>query len=236
MKQSHLRHIKRVGILLCLLLVLCSAEYLIGESDPICPLALPSMPSKAVQKKLKAQVSAKRRVIRKKMEEALYQVQLLDPYLFGQFGQFKHYTKQRCALCFKSASYEYKKEMVLGLKKELLKKNIHTKKKLVRAIQNNQWLEQARLCKSIELINALTFLSTQKDIHLKNKLAKVYTQANSIQKRLSDLHASICKAEKKREYQLSLAERYAQRLVSGKLAISTELFSVIPPVQPLDEI
>lgn len=50
MKKSHLRHIKRVGILLCLLLILCSAEYLVGTSNQDCSLALPS--SKATQKKL----------------------------------------------------------------------------------------------------------------------------------------------------------------------------------------
>lgn len=236
MKNSHLKHIKRIGILLCLLLVLCSAEYLVGVSNQDCSLALPSMPSKAVQKKIKARAYAQRRIIRKKMEAVLQQAQALYPHLYRQFGQFKHCTKQRLALCLRSASYEYKREMTVRLKKELLKKNISTRKKLVRTIQSNQWLEQEYLCKNIELIRVLTLLLEQQDSRLKNKLEKVDEQARSIQRRRLDLQASICKAEKERELLLTRAQDYAQRLVTGDLAFSTELFSVIPPAQPLDEI
>jgi hypothetical protein len=236
MKNSHLKHIKRIGILLCLLLVLCSAEYLIGVSNQDCSLALPSMPSKALQKKIKARAYAQRRIIRKKMEAALQQAQALHPHLYRQFGHFKYYTKHRLALCLRSASYQYKREQAVRLKKALLKKNMSTRKKLIRTIQGNQWLEQGYLCKDIELISALTLLFEQKDSKLKNKLEKVDEEARSIAKRLLDVQTLICNAEKERELQLTRAQRFAQRLVTGDLAFSTELFSVIPPAQPLDEI
>ena len=88
---------------------------------------------------------------------------------------------------------------------------------------------------SLIMLNAADQVE-QKDFRLKNKLEKVDEEARSIAKRLLDVQTLICNAEKERELQLTRAQRYAQRLVTGDLAFSTELFSVIPPAQPLDEI